>query len=99
MDFFSHAQLFEQGHVEWQQGLADVKARVSGFLDQYDIASALRKERRYRRPARTAANDQDITWGCDYLIGSIEHFCHSREYTRCAMGRARGTMVTIGSLT
>ena len=61
MDFFGHAQLFEQGHVERQQGLADVKARVSGFLDQHDIASTLRKERRYRRPARTAANDQDIT--------------------------------------
>jgi hypothetical protein len=30
------------------------------------------------------------------LIDSIEHFCHSREYTRCAMGRARGAMVTIG---
>jgi hypothetical protein len=94
MDFFSHAQLFEQGHVEWQQGLADESA--GAWLSRPTRHASTLRRARYRRP-RTAANDQDFTWGgCDHLIGSIEHFCHSREYTRCAMGKARGTTVAIG---
>src|SRR5205085_2935522 len=60
-DLVGDAELLEQGHVERQQRLADVEARVARLLDDDDAAAALGEQRAYGRACRPAADHQDVT--------------------------------------
>src|SRR6185503_20420429 len=74
-DLVGYAKPLEQRHVERQQRLANMESRVAGFFNQNDIASALGQQRRDRRAARAAANDQHIT-SRRCLLRRVSGFLH-----------------------
>ena len=59
-DSLAHAQLVEQGHVERQQGFADVKPWMLVLVDQHDALAAFRQQGRNGRSGGAPADDQNV---------------------------------------
>src|SRR5581483_11773347 len=61
LDVLRHAELLEQRHVERQQRLADVEARMARFLEEDNVAAALGEQGGDGRAGGPAADHNNVT--------------------------------------